>query len=60
VAEATLLGLLLVLGATPASAAAVALCSRILSIWLWVALGLTLASRYAVISWNEVEESNAL
>jgi uncharacterized membrane protein YbhN (UPF0104 family) len=53
VAEATMIAGLLALGAGPATAVATTLTSRLLIFWLWVALGLGLAVRYAAGQWQE-------
>jgi uncharacterized membrane protein YbhN (UPF0104 family) len=52
VAEASLIGLFLALGAGPAAAVAAAFTSRILIFWIWVAIGLALALRYVVHPWK--------
>ena len=56
--EASLAGLLLAFGASPAAATALALMARLLIFWVWVALGLLLALRYAV-SWSNQEQGVA-
>ncbi|MGE3907799.1 MAG: lysylphosphatidylglycerol synthase domain-containing protein [Chloroflexota bacterium] len=56
VAEGTLIGLFLAFGAGPAAAVAAALTSRILIFWIWVALGLGFALRYAVHPWAQHAE----
>lgn len=52
VAEASLIGLFLTLGAGAAAAVAAALTARILIFWIWVVLGLVLALRYVVHPWE--------